>query len=555
MINYPSNSNVYNQFLRFQTPQSQPAAQKRPNAPYLKNAPITAITLKQIKEEKNNEFIKTVAVIAILSSIAGLFLTKGLPKNFYQKINSYLQVVDDKIFEYMQKHPSMNLLQKGYLNFNKGLRKVLEVMKCGNNITAIKDVAFKWFCDKVYLKKPMDWITKQFKKITVRTSTQAYQDARNIADTNIAKLRELIPIVRQRNQKAAAELTILLQDLENQVHGITNATTRSTRLKGIQQATTNIGDNVGSELWHIIKNPTKENLEKLRLYRTEVHAAPGKEALTSKLREAKRTFTFNVDDKTKILTNAKIELGQIIKTEDVESRTILRKISKQIKEYSQLSGSNEAVNRTKLVNEMQKELQNLKNAITSQKYSQETQKLINLQINEIETILKMTEQKGTLEEILILLNKSGFKTSHLDDYNRAKLLTSEIRNTTNKAFETELKLYDKYAEYSVGSAPTDVVGIIVPMVLGGYAISKGDNKDEKVSATLKAGIPIIGAVATTFVAAAKMMSNMQGLILGGLAGLALNLVGSKTDETYKKYNEDKLYAQKAIAAYKKKTMA
>lgn len=554
MINYPSNSNVYNQFLRFQTPQSQPAAQKRPNAPYLKNAPITAITLKQIKEDKNNEFTKAVAAIAIFGSIAGLFLTKGLPKNFYQKINSYLQVMDDKIYEYMQKHPSMNLLQKGYLNFNKGVRKILEFMKCGNNITAIKDIAFKWFCDKIYLKKTMDWITRQFKKITTRTSTQAYQNARNIADINIAKLRELIPTIRQTDPKTATKLTALLRDLENQVHGITNATTRSARLKEIQKSTANIGDNVGSELWQIIKNPSKENLEKLKLYRTEVHAAAGKESLTGKLREAKRTFTFNVDDKTKILKNAQTELGQIIKIEDVESRTILRKISKRIKEYSQLSGSNEAVNRTKLVKEMQKELQNLKN-ITSQNYNQETQKLINAQINEIADMLKMTDQKGTIEEILTLLNKSGFKTAHLDEYNRAKVLTNEIRNTTNKAFETELKLYDKYAEYSVGSAPTDVVGIIVPMVLGGYAISKGDNKDEKVSATLKAGIPIIGAVATTFVAAAKMMSNMQGLLLGSVAGLALNLLGSKTDETFKKYNENRLYAQKAIAAYKKKTMA
>ena len=99
-------------------------------------------------------------------------------------------------------------------------------------------------------------------------------------------------------------------------------------------------------------------------------------------------------------------------------------------------------------------------------------------------------------------------------------------------------------------APTDAVGMLLPIILGGYAVSKGENKDEKLSATLKAGIPIIGGVATTFIAAAKMMTNMQGLLIGMATGLVLNALGSKADESYKRYQENSLFTQKAIAAYK-----
>ena len=125
----------------------------------------------------------------------------------------------------------------------------------------------------------------------------------------------------------------------------------------------------------------------------------------------------------------------------------------------------------------------------------------------------------------------------------------------NKAFENELKLYDKFAEYSVGSAPTDVLGMVLPAGLAGYAISKGDDKDARISATLKSGIPILGGVATTFIAAAKMMTNIQGILLGAVATVVLNAIGSKADEAYKEYKERSLFAQKAIAAYKKNNVA
>lgn len=545
MLNNPSNNNLYSHFMDIKKypdlviPQSCTA-----------QAPIAATMLNNIGEEdkKSGALTKTVATIAILGGGIGLIFARNGSAKFYKQINSWIQKLDDKIYEYTQKNKHLNALQQGYIKFNKGLKKVFEWIGATNNLTAAKDIAFKSLCDKLHLTKTMNWVTTQFKKITIATSRRSYENARNIADSNLARLREIIEDINIPETKK--ELINSLNKLETQISNITNATNRLKRLREIEKNTADIGEKVGKELREIFKD-LKGKGEKLRLYRTEVLASNGKNILEAELKKARREFTFNIEDKTKILNETCDSLGQAIKVEDNASKGILREIRKLIKNYSEAAGTTETTDRRKVVDALNIKISDLKEALKKSKYSDETQKLFEEKISEISSIAsKTTDELGTIEDILIKLNKSGFKESNPKTFALAKTLTNQIRNATNKAFDSELKLYDKFAEYSVGSAPTDVIGMLLPVALGGYAVSKGENKDEKVSATLKAGIPIMGGVATTFIAAAKMMTNMQGLLIGGATGLVLNAIGSKADEAYKSYQENKLFTQKAIAAYK-----
>ncbi len=543
MINNPNSTNLYGQFMDVKKcpPCAIPQAAKCTNI-------IAATNLGETdNEKKGNALTKAVASIAILGGIIGIVFARSNSSKFYKQINSYVQKLDDKIYEYTQKNKHLNSLQQGYIKFNKGLKKVFQWIGATNNLTAAKDVGFKALCAKLHLSKPLDWVTEQFKKITISTSRKAYENARNIADRNIAQLKEIINGIEDIERKN--KLTNLLNTLETQISDITNATSRLQRLRKIEADTADIGEKVAKELQEIMKNP-KAKAEKLRLYRTEVHAADGKDALETKIREGRRAFTFNIEDQNKILNEGCTIIGQAIKIEDSLSKGILRDIRKLISQNAKLEGSEEALQRTEIMKKLEANLTHLQQKLDYTKYSKETQGLFEDKINELLSVVKNAETKGTIEEILTTLNTSGFKNSNPKAFALAKTLTNQIRNATNKAFDSELKLYDKFAEYSVGSAPTDVVGMLLPIVLGGYAVSKGENKDEKISATLKAGIPIIGGVATTFIAAAKMMTNMQGLLIGGATGLILNALGSKADETYKHYQENNLYAQKAIAAYK-----
>ena len=544
MLSNMNSSNLYTQFMDIQkySQSSIPNVVKRDGV----------IASAQIGEVDDNEkgghaLTKAVASIALVGAGIGFVFARNGSSRFYKKINSLIQSLDDKIYEYTQKNRHLNALQQGYIKFNKGVKKVFEWIGATNNLTAAKDVGFKALCAKLHLDKPMNWVTEQFKKITIATSRRSYENARNVADRNIAQLKEIIDVID--DPKTKNKLLVYIDDLETRISDITNATSRLKRLRKIEADTAGIGEKVAKELQEIMKDP-KGKGDKLRLYRTEVLAADGKDALETEIRQARREFTFNISDKTKILNESCDTIGQAIKAEDAEPKGVLREIRKLIKQYSSAEGTTEAEEREEIAKELSSRIFILKEKIDKSKYSKETQKLFEDKIEELSSVVKKTTEMGTIEKILTTLNGSGFKDTNPKLFGQAKKLTNQIRNATNTAFNDEFKLYDKFAEYSVGSAPTDVIGMLLPIVLGGYAVSKGENKDEKVSATLKAGIPIIGGVATTFVAAAKMMTNMQGLLIGAATGFVLNALGSKADETYKRYQENNLYAQRAIAAYK-----
>ena len=445
--------------------------------------------------------------------------------------------------------PQLTAIQNVYFKLSQGWKKIFEWIGATNNLTAAKDIGFKALCDKIYLTKPMNWITNQFKKITIATSRKAYEKARNITDNNIAELRKILPDIKDIQLRKTMEEYI--NKLQQEVSGITTATTRQQRLDRIEANTQNLGKEVGEELLDIVKD-LKNKGEKLRLYRTEVLASKGKKELADELRTARRSFTYDINDKTKELNTICDFVRQAVKNEDYDSKVILKDIRKLIKKYSSVKGEKEKTERLEVIKELNSKVAQLKNQFTKNgKYSQETQKVIEGKTEEITSILdNTTDDMGTIEKMLTALKTAGFKKENPKACARATALTKEIKKAAETAFDSEMKLYDKFAEYSVGSAPTDAVGMLLPIILGGYAVSKGENKDEKLSATLKAGIPIIGGVATTFIAAAKMMTNMQGLLIGMATGLVLNALGSKADESYKRYQENSLFTQKAIAAYK-----
>ena len=538
MINNMNASNVYSQFLDIK---KYPHIIMPCGAP---NNSIASTTLvEKEKKDGGGALTKAVASVAITGAAVGFVFSRN-GSAFSKKINSWIQRLDDRLYIY--RNEKLGFLDKINYKINKSLRKFFEWLGVMNNLTAAKDIGFKKFCEKIKLKKPMDWVTNQFKKITMATSRRAYENARNITDNNIAELRTIIHNIE--DVKLKEKLLGRLKELEKQLSGITTATSRNDRLQIIERDTAQIGDEVGQEMKEILSN-FKTEYEKLRIYRTEVLASEGKERLVNALKNARRLFTFDIPDKVKILKDTCDTIGQAIKFEDKSSKDKLREIRKLIKQYAAFSGQTEENSRNRILPVLQRRIKELEKSVSVYgNYSQKTQDLFKAQFAEATSVLINTAQRGTIEKILGDLKE--FKSSNPKVYAEIRRLTTQMRNATNKAFENELKLYDKFAEYSVGSAPTDAVGILLPIGLGLAAVIKGENKDEKVSATLKAGIPILGGVLTSFIATARMLTNMQGILMGTVAGLVLNALGSKADEVYKQYQEKSLFTQKAIAAYK-----
>jgi len=129
--------------------------------------------------------------------------------------------------------------------------------------------------------------------------------------------------------------------------------------------------------------------------------------------------------------------------------------------------------------------------------------------------------------------------------------SNKIRGALKDMTKIEASLYNKFAELNTGSAPTDILGLAVPTATGIYLVSKGENKQERISSTLKQGIPILGGILTCLYCTLKMKTGLYGLALGATTSYVLNQIGDKINNAYKKRIEDNKFKSAAVEYYMK----
>lgn len=132
-------------------------------------------------------------------------------------------------------------------------------------------------------------------------------------------------------------------------------------------------------------------------------------------------------------------------------------------------------------------------------------------------------------------------------YNKLERKTAKALKSLNKSISTENnKFFDKLRDLTLGSAPTDVITILSSILGVGVGLTMADNKDERVSATLRAGVPVVGGVATALLMNISLISGFTALAGGLISTKVLNTLGVKLDDTRKlkaKANEDKKFAE------------
>ena len=65
----------------------------------------------------------------------------------------------------------------------------------------------------------------------------------------------------------------------------------------------------------------------------------------------------------------------------------------------------------------------------------------------------------------------------------------------DRSFKLEMgEMFDKLRDLEIGSAPTDIMTILISSAMIIRALEKSNNKEERSSIMLKSGIPVIGAI-------------------------------------------------------------
>lgn len=150
------------------------------------------------------------------------------------------------------------------------------------------------------------------------------------------------------------------------------------------------------------------------------------------------------------------------------------------------------------------------------------------------TLLAKNSQEG-LDEILKLYKEILPEKEYLQIEKQTKKAVKSLKKSINT--ETN-KYFDKYRDLKLGAAPTDVISILGAGGAAAWFVGKSKDKDERISASLKYGIPAVGAIATSLYCSAKLIAGGKALIFGLLSGWVINKIGVVADDIRKQYAFD-----------------
>lgn len=148
--------------------------------------------------------------------------------------------------------------------------------------------------------------------------------------------------------------------------------------------------------------------------------------------------------------------------------------------------------------------------------------------------LRLSTEKA-LNNILTNYEKILTRT----EFSKLKSMVDGAKKSLSKSINTEtVEFFDKVRDLKLGSAPTDVLSILGTVGTVGWFLGKSKDKDERISASLKYGIPAIGAIATSLMCTAKLISGGKAMAFGLISGWLMNKAGEFVDETRKNYKLD-----------------
>ncbi len=503
-------------------------------------------TTKEKQEEKKTKHLgKTIAFSALGAGVGILFLLKGLPKNAYKTIEKWSQKLEVKLNK-QRKNGQVGKLEEFYTFTLNKLASFMGKAKSINNFVAVKDISFKKLMYKnKYTKNIHDKITEIYEKIGRRTVNKSYDKAKTKLNSTFQIFEDYDEKILMNSQNGTAEVegkTVnewldKIESLKTTIRRTWNKSfgqrERGRRYNGIKDNMKNLAEDVWAE--------TAGNLDNLRrreLYETfiaeEKLAAPKMKLLHDTM-NSRYIITRDIDDIYKSSVDVIDNITSFIKTRDQSSRDIIKELRLKLEDWKKLSGNTESTDRLKLNEEitaiLKKLSSNIKDNSRTYGYNQEIIRQLDTNIEVVGSIMGESG-KGALQEIYTIYKKLLSREDYL------KLKNSSTRNI--KALDDAIKketdsFFDMERDLTLGSAPTDILSILAAIGAIGVGLSKAENKDQQNTVLLKAGIPAVGAIATSLYFSASLVSGGKAMLYGAISGLAISKLGSMLDDYRKKH--------------------
>lgn len=534
---------------------------------------LTLETAKDIyeKQEHNKEKngVKVGIIIASSAIIAalGIFaLTKGLPKNTYRKLQNLSNRLEDKV-----SRRKLNG-EEGFITsfYNYSLKKAVlfaEKAKSINNISSFKDLFLtKIMFKSKYTKYIWTKITSLFENLAIRSVNLGY----DVSDKNFSNLLDSYSAVNKKILKSYPDRLVTINNVTKTTkEWMSEVSSRQSKIKDIYvkgfgtearnaryQRMKQAVEGLDQKVWEVMKQPVDglkskvlknsasvaDNQNSSKLYTSfiaEDYLAADKLEISQKTNVLRHLITHDVLDGYKASKQVLDNISAFISPQDKISNDLLKRLRSHLITYKKLSGPSEQILRSKVNADIIEDLKMLSSRLTDSSkifdYKRDTVKQAGEYISELQEILSKNS-KGELQEILTIYKSFLPK----NEYVKIRKNTNTAISKLDKAINTENDLFfDKLRDLSLGSGPTDALSLLGAIGGVGLGLTEAENKDERISALLKYGIPVVGSVATSIVMTVSLVAGFKSLVIGSLSGLIIGDAGMRLDKLRKQYNKKK----------------
>ena len=484
---------------------------------------------------------------ALLLTVIGLFtLSKGFSGNIARKLRKVSDSAKKAIYDLTTQSQELTESQKLKLGVHKGVQHFADAMQASSNISAVKDSAMLKLMKTLHLEKAVNSINKFFKnKLILKTKNVAYNEAEYATIEFCNYLENLAKI--KNNPELARKAKQIMADYSAKFSTPNHVKRSEEAWQSMQGLHTDVYNRLFKQKGGFFKN-----LKQLRSYVTTDIIAPRRGVIDRDIKNAKANISNNMTDVNDAIKEAFNNLKISINPRNDKAVDIVKKINKLLEESKNLKGKSEANSRAALFSSIKEYLDELSHIARKDIKNPEDYKLAQHRISKFYEIIKPDfYKKGLAQEAITDVKQMFEQGAQSKEYKLAHKYMKNMNAKLNNAIYQEMNVYEKMAELAVGSAPSDIVGILAPTALGVGMVVNADNKDERISKTLTQGVPILGGVGVTYYGTVRGYTGAKNLLLGLGSGWLLSIIGTQADSFVKKYRNEQHKLKAAFDSWTK----
>ena len=504
----------------------------------------TANIEKPERNRKKGGLAITIGTSALVAGFGVLFLMRGLPKNFGRNLEKMKKFFETKLEK--SKISGIDSFNSFYIYSIRKLNSFIEKAQSLNNFTSLKDILFKRLMDKTKLtSKIHKSISNVFEKISRKTVTKSYKKTAGKFENMYKSFDKLDELILKENPEEVIlygsksytkkELVDLARKqreaVRESVNDFVSEKEMNKRYKYIKDSTSKLyekfWDDSFTDFW--TRNNRFQRKEMWQTFIPNEMISSDKKILAEEVSALRNKISYTNADRQNVMLEHVKTLENLLSPKDKEGFKIIKKLEWFLKNPDGLT----ATNKDAFLNT----LKTLENRPLQEGLSEAVQtNQLKLKQTHVKALEELTQRQngGDLQEML-----SIYET--LAPY-EVSLIKSNVTKAV-KSFDKSLNLetvefFDKVRDLQLGSAPTDVLSILASAGVIAYGLSVAKNKDERASVIFKSGIPIVGAIATSLICTAKLISAGKSLVIGAVSGAILNKLGVAADNLRKNHTND-----------------